>query len=53
MLGQTLEYKVLQKNKNFEIRQYAEYITASVEIDADFTGALNSGFIPLRLYSGA
>ena len=50
MLGQTLEYKVLQKNKNFEIRQYAEYITASVEIDADFTQALNSGFSALSDY---
>jgi len=50
MLGQTLEYKVLQKNKNFEIRQYAEYITASVEIDADFTQALNSGFSVLSDY---
>ena len=50
MLGQTLEYKVLQKNKNFEIRHYAEYIIASIEIDSDFTQALNSGFSVLSDY---
>ena len=44
MLGQTLQYKVLQKNKYFEIRQYQEYITASVEIASDFTQSSASGF---------
>jgi hypothetical protein len=44
MFGEALKYKVLQKSKNFEIRQYQEYLTASVEIDSDFTQASVSGF---------
>jgi hypothetical protein len=44
MFGEALKYKVLQKNKKFEIRQYQEYITASVEIASDFTQSSASGF---------
>ena len=44
MAKETLGYEVLQKDGKFEIRQYRECITASVEIDSDFKNALNSGF---------
>jgi hypothetical protein len=44
MFDEALKYKVLQKNKNFEIRQYQEYLTASVEIDSDFARASGTGF---------
>jgi len=50
MFGEALKYKVLQKSKNFEIRQYAEYLTASVEIATDFTQASGSGFSILSDY---
>jgi SOUL heme-binding protein len=44
MFGEALKYKVLQKSKNFEIRQYQEYLIASIEIDSDFTQASGTGF---------
>lgn len=44
MFGEALKYKVLQKSKNFEIRQYQEYLTASIAVDSDFIQASVSGF---------
>ena len=44
MFGEALKHKVLQKSKNFEIRQYQEYLVASVEIDSDFARASGTGF---------
>jgi len=39
------KYKVLKKERNFEIRQYNAYITASVEVnEKDYSAATNQGF---------
>lgn len=39
------KYKVLKKERNFEIRQYNAYITASVEVnEKDYNAATNQGF---------
>ena len=44
MAIETIDFEVLWKDRNFELRKYREYITASIEIEADFNEALNSGF---------
>lgn len=42
---ETPKYKVLKKLANCELRQYAPYITASVEIiESDYDAATNQGF---------
>ena len=44
------KYKTVYKNKKFEIREYEEYILAEVEIDGDFSSALQKGFRVLAGY---
>jgi hypothetical protein len=43
-------YRLVQKNNKFEIREYDEYILAEVEIDGDFSSALQKGFRILANY---
>jgi len=44
------EYKTVYKDRKFEIREYAEYILAEVEIDGEFGSALQKGFRVLAGY---
>ncbi len=44
------KYQTVYKDKKFEIREYAEYILAEVEIDGDFGSALQKGFRVLADY---
>lgn len=44
------KYQIVYKDKKFEIREYAEYILAEVEIDGDFGSALQKGFRVLADY---
>jgi hypothetical protein len=37
-------YETVQKDNKFEIREYEDYILAEVEIDGDFSSALQKGF---------
>jgi hypothetical protein len=50
MAIETPKYDVLQKEGNFEIRQYKGYITASVEVKSNYRDAWNSGFRILADY---
>ena len=43
-------YQIVYKDKKFEIREYAEYIVAEVEIDGEFSSALQKGFRVLAEY---
>lgn len=43
-------YQTVRKDKKFEIREYEEYIVAEVEIDGDFSAALQKGFRVLADY---
>jgi hypothetical protein len=43
-------YRVLHKDKKYEIREYDEYILAEVEADGDFSSALREGFRVLANY---
>lgn len=43
-------YEVINKDNRFEIREYQDYIVAEVEIDGDFTSALQKGFGVLADY---
>jgi hypothetical protein len=43
-------YRVIQKDKKFEIREYDDYVLAEVEIDGDFGSALQKGFRVLAEY---
>ena len=43
-------YKVILQDGKFEIREYAEYILAEVEIEADYDEAVNRGFTILADY---
>ncbi len=43
-------YRTVRKDKKFEIREYEEYIVAEVEIDGDFSSALQEGFRVLADY---
>jgi len=43
-------YKTVHKDNKFEIREYEEYILAEVEIDGDFSSALQKGFRVLADY---
>jgi len=53
MATETLKYQVSEKDSNYELRQYEEYFTASIEIEAGFIDALNSGLRILSdYYSG-
>ena len=43
-------YEVIHKDNRFEIREYEEYTVAEVEINGDFTSALQKGFGVLADY---
>jgi hypothetical protein len=43
-------YQTVHKDNKFEIREYEEYILAEVEIDGDFSSALQKGFRVLAHY---
>ena len=43
-------YKVIRKDGKFEIREYESYILAQVEIESNWSSALNSGFRILADY---
>jgi hypothetical protein len=43
-------YQIVYKDKKFEIREYEEYIVAEVEIDGEFSSALQNGFRVLAEY---
>jgi DNA gyrase inhibitor GyrI len=43
-------YRVLYKDKKYEIREYDEYILAEVEADGDFSSTLQKGFRVLANY---
>ncbi|MBI5679919.1 MAG: heme-binding protein [Methanobacterium sp.] len=47
---ETLEYSVLKKDDNIEIREYGHYILAQVDIDESFDDAINKGFSILANY---
>jgi effector-binding domain-containing protein len=51
MAIETPKYKVLEKDKKFELRAYDPYITAEVEVEGtDFRDAASRGFSPLARY---
>ncbi|MGB8372955.1 MAG: heme-binding protein [Halobacteriota archaeon] len=41
---ETPQYKVEKKQDSFEIRTYAAYILAQIDVESDFDGALRNGF---------
>jgi len=42
------QYKIIRKEKSFELRRYAPFITAEVKVSAaDYNDAANRGFSPL------
>ena len=43
-------YQTIKRDKKFEIRKYEEYIVAEVEVDGDFSSALQKGFSTLANY---
>jgi hypothetical protein len=43
-------YETVRKENKFEIREYEDYILAEVEIDGDFSSALQKGFRVLADY---
>jgi hypothetical protein len=45
-----LKYSVIEKRRNYEVRQYAKYIEASVVTDGEGSQALNNGFRILASY---
>jgi hypothetical protein len=47
---ETPKFNILQKDGKFEIREYQEYINASVEIESDYKSALSEGFRILADY---
>ena len=49
-MTETLAYDVEKKEDNFEIRKYADYILAQVDIDASFDDAIRKGFMILAGY---
>jgi hypothetical protein len=49
-MTETLAYDVESKEDNFEIRKYADYILAQVDIDASFDDAVRKGFMILAGY---
>ncbi len=44
------KYETIYQDKKFEIREYADYVVAEVEIDGDFDSALQKGFRVLADY---
>jgi len=47
---ETPSYKLEKKEDGFEIRTYAAYIIAQVDVESDFDGALRNGFEILAHY---
>jgi hypothetical protein len=47
---ETPKFNIIRKDGKFEVREYQEYITASVEIESDYKGAINEGFRILADY---
>ncbi|MGB7902678.1 MAG: heme-binding protein [Halobacteriota archaeon] len=47
---ETPSYKLEKKEDGFEIRTYAAYILAQVDVESDFDGALRNGFEILAHY---
>jgi hypothetical protein len=47
---ETPKFNIVQKDGKFEIREYQEYINASVEIESDYKSAVNEGFRILADY---
>jgi hypothetical protein len=47
---ETPKFNIVQKDGNFEIREYQEHINASVEIESEYKNALNEGFRILADY---
>jgi hypothetical protein len=47
---ETPKFSIVQKDNKFEIREYQEYINASVEIESDYKSAINDGFSILADY---
>jgi hypothetical protein len=47
---ESLKYRTISRDKKFELRDYNEYITAEVEVDGDFSSALQKGFRILADY---
>jgi hypothetical protein len=47
---ETPRFNIVQKDGKFEIREYQEYINASVEIESDYKSAINEGFRILADY---
>ena len=47
---ETPQYKVEKKEDSFDIRTYAAYILAQVDVESDFDGALRNGFEILTHY---
>ncbi len=44
------QYELVSKDGKFEIREYAEYLVAEIEFDAEFDSAINKGFAILADY---
>lgn len=44
------KYTVIEKREGYEIREYASYIVAEVEVEGDMRTAMNSGFRQLAGY---
>jgi hypothetical protein len=44
------KYRVVEKKEGYEIREYASYIVAEVEVEGDMRTALNRGFRQLAGY---
>jgi len=47
---ETPSYKAEKREGSFEIRTYAAYILAQVDVESDFDGALRNGFEILAYY---
>jgi hypothetical protein len=50
MAIETPRFNIVQKEGKFEIREYEEYINASVEVESNYSGALTEGFRILADY---
>jgi len=49
-MTETLAYEVEMRDKNFEIRRYADHILAHVDVEASFNDAMGIGFSILANY---
>jgi len=50
MANEEPEYEVLQKTSDYEIRRYAEYIVAEVDVNSNMNDASSSAFRILAGY---